>query len=38
MALLIPSLFVFYMVSGFIFRYQVVETSVTSELVPKKRV
>lgn len=37
LALLIPSLLIFYGVSGFIFRYQIVETSVTSDLVPKKR-
>ena len=37
LALLIPSLFVYWLVLGFILRYQMVETSVTSDLSVKKK-
>ena len=37
LALLIPCLWVFYIVNGFVFRYQIVETSVSSDLVASKR-
>jgi hypothetical protein len=38
LALLIPSLIVYWILIGFILRYQFVETSVTSDLVARKKV
>jgi hypothetical protein len=37
LSLLIPSLLIFWMAIGFILRYQLVETSVTSDLTQKKK-
>jgi hypothetical protein len=38
LAFLIPSLLIFWVVIGFILRYQLVETSVTSDLVIRRKV
>lgn len=38
LALLVPCLMLFWELAGFLFRHQIIETSVASELVPKKRI
>ena len=38
LALLVPCLLLFQGLAGFLFRHQIIETSVASELVPKKRI
>ena len=36
-ALLLPTIYVFNKIMGFLFRHQFLETSVTSDLVPRKK-
>jgi hypothetical protein len=38
LALTVPCLLLFYELAGFLFRHQILETWVASELVPKKRI
>ena len=38
LSLVIPSMLVFYTVCGFIFRHQIVDSAVTSDLMARKRI
>ena len=38
LSLVIPSLYIFYALCGFIFRHQIIETSVTSDLLVKRKI
>jgi hypothetical protein len=37
-SLTIPSIFIFFTLSGFIFRHQIVDSAVTSDLVARKKI
>jgi len=38
LAMTVPCVLIFFCLTGFLFRHQILETSVASELVPKKRI